>query len=483
MKYNKVEYTVINTELHPEDEFTETVVDLMKKRYNEINRHIGHCVMSGTSLHDTSKRIRKLINTHIRNVVSSGKHTINVAIVYHRDLDGGTSAMLTASMIRSMIVECLDFYKSNTVDVFIGFQSINYQDRISNNTKSFLSNADVIFCVDYSFSNHDHVDLVFGNEDAVIVYIDHHETSYKYITDNDSKLKTAISNPKVEYLIVEYEDVSASMLCYMLYTSYNIMLGVACEYIESKDADDEGAIICRSIPEYVMMVSLYDTFSKYAKREFMLGVNTFPHMPFDYKDIEDGYYYNYCGNSYNLRAAVGLFETVCLDDRAFNRSLFTINKIPLFGVHDLPRIEQIYDTGNIILQYDKKINKMACMRCMFEVDLLFGYNEDGTPHVYNVAVVNRSGNSFIFEEEYSKHDGVILFAQNKHLTFTYSFFTDKHTDNPNKMPCSAIGEHFGGGGHTTAAGCTIDTNLFDPANGYIVRYEDDSTRYKLDLNK
>ena len=141
-------------------------------------------------------------------------------------------------------------------------------------------------------------------------------------------------------------------------------------------------------------------------------------------------------------------------------------------------MKDILANGTLIKDYDVSIHNMCRRRNEFEVMLIF--NDGSGEKSYNVAVINGFGNSFLFEESYYNHDGVILFTLDKNLNYVYSFFADKHSDNPNRLPCGKIAECLGGGGHATAAGCTIPRNLFDLYGGLIENSSEG--KYVLDLS-
>lgn len=435
----------------------------------------------------------KAMAVQISSALSSHQNPC-VAIVYHRDLDGGTSALIAAEFIRCIYAGLVN----SNGDIMLEMISINYNDHLTKRSKRILNNADLVISVDYSCSNSEHMRTIFGlreNINKKVIYIDHHQSSLKSATDNDS-FKEFLNEPNIEYIIAEKDNCSAALLTYIMCMG---IMQAACSCSENvldmlqDDETDVSIAVARSVPEYIMYVSLYDTFSKLASREFSMGVSSVPHMPYEWYDetssdqdiflhgINSGYYEKML-RFFNITVSTDYFKQGLSYSSLFevpSKQLTDSHKtITKNDISEYPSIESILANGSIIKDYDVRTHNMCRRKNEFDVVLSFD-DGSGEAKQYNVAVINGFGNSFAFEESYYNHDGVIIYAMSKNLDYVYSFFADKHYDNPNRLPCNKIAEMFGGGGHPTAAGCTLSGNIFDTRYGFLSVVSEGE--YHLDL--
>lgn len=430
--------------------------------------------------HDKLEDVFKGMSTLISEALTSHA-TPTVAIVYHRDLDGGTSAIITAGFVRA--VYNTFFYNGNCK---LEMVSINYNDRLTETAKKILRNANLIISTDYSCSNSEHMREIFGSRDypsdKKVIYIDHHKSSV-FASKSNAEFKEFLNAHNVEYIIAERDNCSAALLTYLMCLGVVKNLHEYPKHVLNLVQDDEADMlmaVARSVPEYIMHVSLYDTFGKLAKREFSLGVNSIKHMPFELceESNEEDIFTHGINCEYYSDLFRFFYVTISSDnlsEPAFYNRLFEVNvcEIPVTRVcgSDISLfycIDEILGKGKLIMNYDISVHNMCRRKNEFEVQLKF---DDGNgAKVYNVAVINSFGNSFLFEESYYNHDGVIMFTLDRYLNFVYSFYADKHYDNPNRLPCGKIAEMFGGGGHDTAAGCTLAGNIFDRHMHDLIKY-------------
>lgn len=473
----------------PANAWTTECFNIVRNYLEDLERPDGEkeILYKGDRLEDLFKSMGDLINRSL-----SSHSCPRVAIVYHRDLDGGTAGIVAAGFIKAIYSALFGTDRNLSLEMI----SMNYNDRLYERTRKVLRNADLVISTDYSCSNTDHMQAIFGLTDNMknIVYIDHHQSSVKAAQDN-KLFKGFLNEPNVEYIIAERDNCSAALLTYLMCIGLTKTMYEYPKHVLDLLQDNESDMaiaVARSVPEYIMHVSLYDTFSKLAAREFSLGVNTIKHMPFELceniKEDEDIFthdidsaWYKDMFRFFNITIST---DVELVADMYYTRP-FEVNPEKTLDTAvtkaDLLRfsgMKDILTNGTLIKDYDVSIHNMCRRRNEFEVMLIF--NDGSGEKSYNVAVINGFGNSFLFEESYYNHDGVILFTLDKNLNYVYSFFADKHSDNPNRLPCCKIAECLGGGGHATAAGCTIPRNLFDLYGGLIENSSEG--KYVLDLS-
>lgn len=402
---------------------------------------------------------KQQIDTFVKDVFESLDNLsldLNVLVLYHSDLDGNMSALATVFWIESM----LDKRKFHG-DYGIKFRRINYNydlnaghDRLDSIIDD-IDAADVVFIVDYSlradnpqphmeqilkYMDSDHCNHALEDGHKNIVWIDHHLSST--IEPKDEKCK-ALREKFLEcshHLIVpEIKGLSATLICNTVANTFELMM-------------NEDALI--DIPDLFIFTSLYDTFHPAADIDFYYGINQ---IEYDMQNITE--------------------ESWLSTNMELSSYLKDITK---YLYIDSPEscLYKLMENGELITNYADKSNEKYRSGCMFHA--LAIYNDT----VYDVAVINGKGNSFLFGDDYYDSDGVILFYFNKYGTYTYSLFAD--TNNPDKdllLPCNKIAEEFGGGGHSGAAGFTTDCNIFEKYMEKNTAVEIDSYPYIIDFNK
>lgn len=112
--------------------------------------------------------------------------------------------------------------------------------------------------------------------------------------------------------------------------------------------------------------------------------------------------------------------------------------IDLFDNNDL--LQSIIEKGAVIKDYIDKDNKLY----------LDNYSYESTLNGIKCLVVNKKSNSWIFGDKINDYPIVVIWVFNG-KNYRYSLFSNKED-----IDCSQIAELFGGGGHKSAAGFSLD---------------------------
>lgn len=423
----------------------------------------------------------------------------NVLILYHTDLDGNMSAFATMLYIRAAVEffceskdkHKLKFFREN---IKVETLPLNYHYDI-NKYEEQINKANIIFLVDYSVvSNYDHIDrlIKFANDDQnnMICWIDHHESSIMGATDTSSKYydkcQEFINTENVCHVLYTEVGFSAAMLCYTLYgvimfNLYNTRTTNAIKiqklykktkYLKHGCNNHLAYAILYSCPEIILRTSLYDTFHELSDRAFSTGINTVETSPY-------GLYKKAIENSCNPTVAYNeSFAALCslLDAYDYNRDTNSADIVelpfaPLDGGKSVfyanSMMNSIIESGKIIVGHEIMMHNRLRNSAEFDISLIV-HKKDNSTEIYNVAVMNTNGNSFCFEESYNTHDAVILWYQAKDLNYIYSIFSN--LNNIDHVYCRTIAEYFNGGGHEGAAGWQSRFNLFDESSKFLWGY-------------
>ena len=371
-----------------------------------------------------------------------------ILVLYHADLDGCASAFGIERLLDGYIIS-LVLNKGSWPVVKPAYRRINYNYSLDSIEE--IKEANIIFIVDYSLSNKDHIEYFLNNAtDAKIVWIDHHATSLSILEKKTDHAKRFMDNKNLIHYIHSEKGCSAALLCHLMAkTVFDCAMEVTYnDYFVSEGRKKD----IQSPPEIIKQISLYDTFHPEASREFYYSINTIEYdierltlnnnEPFSLwfslldrivsPDGDPTYVYNWVTNGIINPPTLEHFNACC----SYN-------------------LEKIMVAGATIMNYEIQSNKIGKTGAMFDIIVELDGKE------YTCAVLNTKGNSYRFEETYYEKDCVILFYFNKYASYTYSVFADEN--NPNKIPpnCRFIAELHGGGGHTGDAGFTINHNIFE----------------------
>ena len=359
------------------------------------------------------------------------KRDLKITILFHSDLDGNGSAFCIAEMLDRIYSE----YKEDGGNVmYYELRRINYNYDIEKFAD--ISDSDAIFVVDYSLSVKEHIEFLTEKTIGDIYWIDHHQGSYDNIINNpdDHVAHKFMSMNRLFNVFYTKKGISGTLLCYNFARyCWNKMITA------KSDSPCEG-FLYEPVPAIIALTSFYDTFHPLSSKEFYYGINTVAY------DVQEGNIPVWRDALVNTRVdKAGEYDTgcLCLDHTRYFTNAHSGRKT----------MYDIMKDGNLILQYAVQENKKNVSAQMIELDLIFKGEH------YSVAAINKMTNSFVFGDEYDKHDGVIVFYFNRYGTYTYSFFANESGEH--RLPCLEIATALGGGGHKFAAGATIKVNLLE----------------------
>ena len=170
----------------------------------------------------------------------------------------------------------------------------------------------------------------------------------------------------------------------------------------------------KKLPRFIDLLGKFDTWKNEDKEEWNNII-----VPFEYGMLT--------------------YETDPAKDMAiWNIMIFMANRITEgFSIGSICAI------GRNVLKYEVKQNAMHAKRNAYEVDF------EG---LKGIAINSDLHSSMVLDSVYSPavHDIMIIYSQNKNLSWYVSFYSTK--DN---VDCSKIAAKYGGGGHRGAAGANV----------------------------
>ena len=354
---------------------------------------------------------------------------------YHNDMDGKAAAK-----------EVIDILKSSGKPIVPNkFKSMSYLDSFDIHT----GYDSYIFIVDISFTK-ETITKLFDICDNVsprssIIWIDHHTSSMDVLNDSDLRNKLrSYSN-----LIYFIDDKASGAALTALFK--NVVL--KCRelnitsilnysgYLSIKKIDDTSTNIsdrCYSKIDFDGLevdnddpiMELSDVW--FCIPKYCLMIDDYDRWQFKYKDTK-------------------LYILGC---DAYNTELFNQDgSITEFWNERFSSIDRLVIEGDVVDRY-------LGNRYAREFSTTFTTKING----FSVLCKNAMGNSFNFLDKQKDYDAVSLFyfdgAQNK---WSYSIYSS----NPN-FNCKDVAEYFGGGGHKSAAGFSLDTCIYSQYKEIII---------------
>ena len=123
-------------------------------------------------------------------------------------------------------------------------------------------------------------------------------------------------------------------------------------------------------------------------------------------------------------------------------------------------INKVIADGDLVMKVNKKVYS-SIMRNSFEFNMILEKLDEAnecfvkSEPLKGIAVNTSYGNSFVFGDEYEKHDIAVCFRYTSDGVYNYTIYSAKHSF------CVAIAETFNGGGHPYAAGFSNSHNIFN----------------------
>lgn len=313
-----------------------------------------------------------------------------VFIYHHNDLDGITSGGIVYNNYKN-------FEEINIIPID------NYSQILDMNGISY---GDIVYFVDYSFTNKDNINNLHKLVDRVgydnIYWIDHHGSSLSIMEKEENKWMKDIKG-------IVYDGVCGAVLTYLFIIS------------ESKESAKNS--ITNFLNRYIG--TLFDIIDI---PEFIRYVNSWDIFKLDMPNTIE---FKYGAESVYCTPAYHKFKYICNKD--FSREINT---------------QLIYDCisdGLKIKTYINHIDEEEIRQNAFETEL------EG----YKVLAINRRGSSQMFGDLFGKYDMVCPFYYSgREKKWFYSLYTSKNIDT------SKISEKFGGGGHKKASGFQLDKMIF-----------------------
>lgn len=365
-----------------------------------------------------------------------------VTIYHHDDMDGYASAAIIASIHQYN-------HDVRLIEVSHGSKPLD------------LSNIDVkkkniIYILDYSLSSDEEIinlnNFMSQNQNQLVIFIDHHETSYALIDGNSCMENKFISDAIYDHGIISTR-VSAAVLCYLfkkILKDWYYML------------DDENDIVLnkiRQLPDAITKDITGNDYVLFNDLPYWLAlINDYDLWKLDYPDSQ----------AFNLACyAEGLYEV-------FMRNVYTyIINFDDKGMRTFTN--SLISKGFAILDYQNK-NNARIMNNSFECEMIFQFkqNDIDPNNVLNLEegiesksckclCVNGYGNSSIFGKFYNEYDAVVIFNYDGSIgKYKYTMYSKE-----NGFQCNVAALFFkkkyglNGGGHYHAAGWSSPELLFE----------------------
>lgn len=326
-----------------------------------------------------------------------------------------------------------------------------------------VSDGDVIFIVDYSFTRNDDVaEIISRMANVRFIWIDHHVSSLKLLEEY----------PELEELAEEgliYTDSPKLSGCYLAYIY--MLWNYSVENRETPICKDD---VCElkeklPVPDFVRLVSDYDTFShecensvEFVKALGFVGLKNCFYNDLLYFKLDNVKYVSLdiClevelmtgKNSYLSMSDEYAWISETYDSFVKSKSSTVITKKVLITKRSAT--QALIGKGKTIIDimkvYDAKDVKAKAFESFIHIPTLEG---NDTYKEFKILVLNKVGNSLMFGDAYNKYDAVVtMFFNGEH--FVYSIFSHIQSG----LNCEMVGTYFKkifgitGGGHTHAAG-------------------------------
>ena len=320
-----------------------------------------------------------------------------IYIYHHTDDDGyGGGAAIYNWLIHSSIYWNTNIF-DNVCDGVIYSYAVDYVRALPDT--DFINKGDVVFYIDYSFSNQVTKDQFkdLHNRGAIQYWLDHHESS-KYFIDEIRELNHTewINNPFPENQIYYDQRISGAMIA-ALFPDHTNVSNVLLEDWKTRT------------PKVIQYISDWDLF------EFKLLETRAFHYGFAI--VED---------KLNIRSQLwqDAFNNIYIGEKTLIKN------------------------GYLIIEYEKMQNSRG-LTDAFIVEICGR----------EVVVLNRPGNSTVFGDAYDVFGLVMPYTFNG-SNWKYSIFSkQKDVEAADYFDCEEFTKQYGGGGHKTAAGFTVKSPL------------------------
>ena len=317
-----------------------------------------------------------------------------ILIIHHNDRDGIVSAAIIHNMLKKK-------YADNNEAITIEFSEQNYTKSFNDILpKQHAYYYEEIYIVDYSPSSDEDIQWLIdvnNDEDAKLIWIDHHNSSIK-AEDKKPELVNNIDGIRID-------GISAAALCYL----YSIGFEEGLLNIKGSYNSKVTPIFARELLDEMKVP--------------MCIIYTHQWDIWDHSKKDKGpIYFNY-GATHNLNDWINILA-------------LPSDKLFVLTMNDLTNGKLKYKE---IMEYNEKL----CKDNGFETTLTIGGN------TYSVFAINKiGGNSMIFGDRIMKYDLVSIFwFSGPDKCFRYSIYSDA-----SGVDVSKIAESLGGGGHQHAAG-------------------------------
>ena len=335
----------------------------------------------------------------------------SVLIIHHNDMDGVVGSIVAGT------------YYENHGDYRIVYSSAAYSnpkllDQIMEGIELF--NPAKIVIVDFSFKPDDMCKILVAVGKENVIWIDHHVGIINTYREDDSIVdQTLIKGLRITV------NFSAAELAYMYYfdnttqpSFYEDKLRYRDDIIIDANKISDRNYVLEKLPKGLKMSGDWDTWRHKETN--------------DYNPVYlNNWFKCHADDIYRSEEYMGVFvETGDEFDDVLNEM-----------VHEGEIIDNyIFMEDQQILQHDS-------------FDAIIIGHED----IHAIAVNANRFTSRVFDEVFDKYEIGIVYVFNGHRN-VYSFY--RLGENPEKpISCFKIAESFGGGGHASAAGCTVDRKV------------------------
>lgn len=332
-----------------------------------------------------------------------------IYIYHHTDDDGygGSAALYDWIMFHSTLCDINKGFEYN--NNLIVSHAVNYDGPLPET--DLINAGDIVYYVDYSFSNpvtkQQFKDLHIRGVEQY--WLDHHATSKDFIEELKQLNQTELTNNKFPEENIYFDDRISGAMIAAIYPSHT-------------DCMTNTQLECAKVqvPQVIQFISDWDLFEHALSetKPFHYGFS----MVSERLDIRNQLWHD-------------VFNHVYIGEKTLIKN------------------------GNIIIEYEKAQNAIG-------LNNAFIVNINGR----EVVVLNRSGNSTIFGDAYDVF-GVCMSYAFKGTNWVYSIFSNqKNPDANDYFDCEAFAKQYGGGGHKTAAGFNVPSQLDFEIVGRLVEH-------------
>lgn len=365
-----------------------------------------------------------------------------IKIFHHNDLDGKMSAALA-----------YEFYnnRKNIPDEEIELFEVDYTMDIE--AKTDINPGDYVLFLDYSFSSNNNINFLIDviNKKCNVLWIDHHISSKRLLTENKELIKSCQSNKNNVNVVINI-DYCAAYITYIYFN--NLVNNIDTDNLETAINQNHLYII----PKFIEYVNSYDVW-KYNipnTQEFILGLEC---IDYDPKNILDKILSRNDTNK----------EFMLYDYSTMSFTLYD---------HEKQFIEDIIDLGKKIRIYKDKRNEKMRKNNLFNFSIILHSNQKDT--IYKGIAINGSGDSLLFGEEINNYDIACVFIKTSNGIWKYSLYSsDKSIDCSSLASIMGCYDYLGGGGHKSAAGFQTNKCIFDI--GKEIHISAGKFKYQIDI--